>query len=456
MTTSSKKHSRLFRFLADFLRDRFVLPTKRLLLLALLGALLAMIGFAAGFGYAFFWVYNGLLLLASIIDWLTIAKKQRLTITATMPEQADIGQTIPVHIELHNESEQGIRYELVDDLPYSFAEAGPFRGKLEKGSAQIDYTTRATDRGRYFLHWVYLRWQGQIGLWQRQSRFACERAIKVYPDLTQVRGYLASLQDSLIVDGTKILRRARTGSDFHAIREYVPDDDPRTINWSASARSRRLMANQYRPEQGKVVTIMLDCGRLMGVELDGRTRLDTSLEAAVTLAAVALKQGDQVALLAYSHGIKTYIPPGRGLAHLHTLLEAVYDLRSDFVESDPMKALTYLHQQQKRRSLIVLFSDMENYLLEDQMSGYLWRLRRSHLLLLLSLSDPLLHAWSRVEAKNSRLAYVKALAQRFSLDRKSFQQKMTGAGIQVLDVPADQLTLQVVNAYLEIKSREAL
>lgn len=456
MTTSSTKPWRRFRYLADFLRDRFVLPTRRLLWLMLLGVPLAMLGFVLGFGYALFWIYNGLLLAASAIDWLTIPKKKQLSLSGQLPAQADIGQSIPVQLELVNAGEQAIRYELIDDLPYSFEEMTPIRGTLEKGWKQLGYTTRAAERGRYELRWAYVRWQGRIGLWQRQSRFACERSIRIYPDLSQVRGYLASLQESLIVDGTKLLRRARTGSDFHAIREYVPDDDPRTINWSASARSRRLMANQYRPEQGKVVTIMLDCGRLMGVELDGKTRLDTSLEAALTLAAVALKQGDQVALLVYSHEIKSYVPPGKGLAHLHALISAVYDVRSEFVESDPVKALTYLHQQQKRRSLIVLFSDMENYLLEDQMSGYLWRLRRSHLFLLLSLADPLLHAWNSVETKNSRHAFVKALAQRFQLDRKGFQQKMTGAGIQVLDVPADQLTLQVVNTYLEIKSREAL
>lgn len=130
------------------------------------------------------------------------------------------------------------------------------------------------------------------------------------------------------------------------------------------------MTNQYRPEQGKVLTILLDCGRMMGVELEGKTKLDLTIESALTLAAVALKQGDQVALLAFSHEIKTYVPPGRGLAHLHTLVEAVYDLQSDFVESNPLQALEYLHRQQKRRSLIVLFSDMENYLLEDQLGAY--------------------------------------------------------------------------------------
>ncbi|MCM3079860.1 DUF58 domain-containing protein [Brevibacillus invocatus] len=456
MTTSSTKRWRPFQFLADVLQDRFILPTKRLILWILLGLPLVMTGFVMGWGYRAFWLYNGLILAASVVDWLSMPKKRELSVTRIMPEQADIGQEFQVHIAFTNTSGQKVGFELADDLPYSFQESRVLRGMMEPGTSRVTYHTRANVRGMYSFHLLFLRWHGRIGLWYRQSRFSCDQTIRIYPDLSTVRGYLASLQESLIVDGKKIMRRARTGSEFHAIREYVPDDDPRTINWSASARSRRLMTNQYRPEQGKVVTIMLDCGRLMGVELDNRTRLDISLESAMTLAAVAIKQGDQVALLAYSHEIKLYIPPGRGLSHLHTLVEATYNLTTDFVESDPAKALTFLHRQQKRRSLIALFSDMENYLIEDQLSAYLWRLRRSHLLLLLSLTDPLLQGWSDVETKNSRTAYVKALAQRFKLDRKAFQQKMTGAGIQVLDVPSDQLTLSVVNTYLEIKSREAL
>lgn len=456
MTTSSTKRWLLFRFLADLLQDRFVLPTKRLLLWTLLGLPLVMSGFVMGWGYRAFWLYNGLILVASVVDWLTMPKKRELSATRILPEQADIGQKFQIHIELANASGQKLGFELADDLPYSFLESGTCQGVLGPGTTRVTYHTKANKRGLYRFHTLFLRWQGRIGLWYRQSRFSCEQTIKIYPDLTAVRGYLASLQDSLIIDGKKMLRRARTGSEFHAIREYVPDDDPRTINWSASARFRRLMTNQYRPEQGKVVTILLDCGRLMGVELDHQTRLDLSLESAMTLAAVAIKQGDQVALLAFSHEIKLYIPPGSGLSHLHTLVEATYNLTTDFVEADPAKALMFLHRQQKRRSLIVLYSDMENYLIEDQLSGYLWRLRRSHLLLLLSLTDPLLEGWSKVETKNTSTAYVKALAQRFQLDRKAFQQKMTGAGIQVLDVPSDQLTLSVVNRYLEIKSREAL
>lgn len=456
MTTSSMKRSRPFRSLVNRLLDNGILPTRKLILLLAGGSVAAALGALAGLGYALFWLYNAFLLLASILDWRSMPRRGQVNVARILPEQTDIGRELTVSLVLENHSGQPVPYRLRDDLPFSFERPPDVAGVLSAKREIVTYVTKGSERGLYTFSHLYLRCQGRLGLWEKQAKLAYEQHIKVYPDLSTVRGYLQSLQESLIVDGKKILLKTRSGTEFHAIREYVPDDDPRYINWSASARGRRLMTNEYRPEQGKVLTVLLDCGRMMGVELDGRTKLDLSMEAALTLAAVALRQGDQVALLAYSHEIKTYVPPGRGLGHLHTLIEAVYDLQSDFVESNPLLALEYLHRQQKRRSLMVLFSDMENYLLEDQLGAYLWRLRRSHLLLLLSLADPLLHDWSRTAASNSRIAYVKALAQRFQLDRKAFQQKMTGAGIQVLDIPADQLTLTVVNSYLEIKSREAL
>jgi uncharacterized protein (DUF58 family) len=176
----------------------------------------------------------------------------------------------------------------------------------------------------------------------------------------------------------------------------------------------------------------------------------------LTLAAVALRQGDQVAVLAYSSEIKVYVPPNRGIAHLHTIIEAVYDLRSDFVESNHELALSFLQRYLKKRSLLVLFSDMESYLLKEQLQAYFMRLRKNHALLLLSLQDPLLFAWSRIELVTSKQAYIKSMARKTLLDRSRYKQKMIGLGIQVLDVAADQLALSVVNSYLELKSRDAL
>nr|WP_241254422.1 DUF58 domain-containing protein [Brevibacillus sp. SYP-B805] len=433
-----------------------VLPTPRLIRWALYGSGVIAAGCFAGLGAFFLWTVNGLLLLLSLIDWITLPKRRQLEVIRHLPEEADIRQPFEVRIELRNRSGHPIRFAVTDDLPLSFEPIEPITGRSEGAGTFVTYVTAGRERGKYRFSTLYLRYSGWLGLWQKQATIPAEQEIKILPDLSAVRGYLSSLQDSLVLDGQRIHKRRASGSEFHAIREYMPDDDPRRINWQATARTGKLMTNLYCPERGKIVTLLLDCGRMMGVEQDNRTRLDLSLEAGLLLAAVALRQGDQVAVLAYSSGIKVYVPPGRGLAHLQTIIEAVYDLQSDFAESNHGVALTFLHRSLKKRSLVVLFSDMESYLLEDQLQAYLMRLRRSHVLLLLSLEDPLLFAWNRVSVTDSKRAYIKSIARKTLQERTAYRQKMIGQGIQVLDVPADRLALTAVNAYLEMKARDVL
>jgi uncharacterized protein (DUF58 family) len=456
VTTLSRKRWQPFRFLAKVLADDFLLPTKRLIWLALFGAVMVGAGFLMNLGFLFMWLVNGLILLLSLIDWVTTPSRKDLEAIRYLPEEADIHQPIEISIELINKNGQSMMFSVMDDLPLTFEPMEPLAARTAGTKTRVSYVTAGRERGKYRFSYLYLRYSGWLGLWQKQYRIRAEQEIKILPDLSAVRGYLSSLQESLIVEGERIHKRRASGSEFHAIREYMPDDDPRRVNWPATARAGKLMTNLYRPEQGKIVTLLLDCGRMMGVEQDGRTKLDLSLEAALTLAAVALRQGDQVAVLAYSSGNKVYVPPGRGLPHLHTIIEAVYDLKSDFVESNHGMALTFLRRNLKKRSLLVLFSDMESYLLEDQLQAYLMRMRRSHALLLLSLQDPLLFAWNRVDVTNSKRAYIKSIARKVLLERTAYRQKMIGQGIQVLDVPADRLALTVINTYLDMKSREVL
>jgi uncharacterized protein (DUF58 family) len=195
---------------------------------------------------------------------------------------------------------------------------------------------------------------------------------------------------------------------------------------------------------------------MMGVELDGRIKLDRTLEAAMTLAAVALRQGEQVAVVAFSNTLKAYVPPGRGLTHLQVILEAVYDLKSDPEEANYSLALEHILRYQRKRSLLVIFSEMENLMFEDTLLPYLVRMRKIHLVLLITLQDPIIAQWSKHEINDSRSAFIKSTALKIMLDRKAYVHNMTQKGIEVLDVAADRLALVAINYYLDIKSREAL
>ncbi|QQK77584.1 DUF58 domain-containing protein [Salicibibacter cibarius] len=455
MTKSSGRSWPPLRFLDKWLIRDTILPTKRLFYLALAGVIFIAVAGLWNLGFTMFWLYNALLLVFSFIDVLLTPTRKDIRLQRDLPEKVDAREPFDVTIAVENRSNHPIAIEIKDDLPAEFEPSPSLTGIVRKGKKTLAYRSRTKERGDYQFHYLYARYSGIIGLWKKQAIVSAEANIRVYPNLRNVRGNLSSLQQHLVIDGQRVRRRTTAGTEFDHIREYVPDDDLRTINWAASARHREVMTNVFQPERGKVVTLFIDCGRMMGVELDNHVKLDRSLEVALTMAAVALKQGDQVAVLAFSAEIKTYVPAGKGLAHFQTILEAVYNLKSDYSESDYSLAFTTLTRYQKRRSFLVLFSDMENYLFEDQLLPYLHRLGKRHALLLLSLQDPLLFQWKKTEVNDTKTAYIRSVAYHMTLQRRQMLKKMASIGTEALDVPADQFSLTAVNAYLDLREKEA-
>ncbi|SEP00619.1 DUF58 domain-containing protein [Paenibacillus sp. OV219] len=457
MTASSRKRLQLRQFLADRFVHQAVLPTGRLIALAAAGAVVAAIVYAIEDAYGLYAlvVWNILLLIFTIIDYLLLPRRGVFSLERTVQGQADVRQYFDVQLTLRASRQLLLMVSLTDDLPLAFKQA-TVHGRIRGDSCELSYVTSSAERGRYPLRHAHLLYGGGLGLIRKYARLSCDSEVRIVPDLSQVRGILGSTPATLILDGQKIVRKTGAGLEFDSIREYVQGDDPRTVNWRAAARANKLMTNVLRPERGKIVTIVIDCGRMMGVELQGQTKLDRVLESALALAAVALKQGDQVALLAFSSKVNVYVPQDKGLAHLNRLTGAVYDVHSEFVESSYSVAFSYLMRVQKKRSFIVLFSDMESYLYHQDIAAYVRKLRRSHMLLLLSLQDPLLHQWAHTPVTNARTGFIQSVAHKFNWDRRQYAETMAQNGIDVLDVRADQLTLSAVNLYLNLKNRDAL
>jgi uncharacterized protein (DUF58 family) len=423
-------------------------------LVVLAGIPVILAAFALGLGWMGFWLYSGFVAAASIVDLASLPSRRQIRVARSIPARIEQGRPFEVGIEVSFSGRMPVSVQAADDLPLEFRPHGVMKAQVNgRQPLAFRYITEASARGNYMLRHIYIRCSGNLGLWERQVRLQENLTLRVYPDLSGVRGIMASMQHSLVLDGERIKVREQSGLDFHYIREYSPDDDPRAINWIASARTGRPMANVRQPERGKTVTLLIDCGRLMGMELDGQVKLDRAIEAALSLAAVALRQGDQVAMLAFSGEVLAYVPPGRTAAYLQDILEAVYPLKSEPSESNYSLALDYLLHVQRKRSMIVLFSDMENYLFEDELAPYLVKLRRNHALLLLSLEDPVVTAWTRAGTANLARAYMRTAAQTARLERKRFVGHMGSRGIPVLDVPAGQLALAAVNQYLEQRSR---
>ncbi|AFQ45237.1 DUF58 domain-containing protein [Desulfosporosinus meridiei] len=438
-------------------RDKGILPTRKLIGLVLVCALPISLAAYRGLGWIAFLGLNSLLVLASLLDLWLLPRRSQLVCVRIAKADLERGQEFAVALQLANNSKSAIKFRLIDNLPPSFLNPFPLIGEIPSGQTlELSYASQALIRGDYVLDKVFFRLTANLALWEKQVVFPAITKVRVIPDLSQVRGGLATAQKSLVDHGSKAKRNRIGSGEFTQIRTYMPGDDPRKINWRQTAKLSELMTNIYEPEHGKYITILLDCGRTMGVELSQGNKLERAFEAALSVAAVALKQGDYVSVLAFSNVIKAYVPPGKGIAYLRTILQEVYTLQVDPVESNYAQAFQHLETVQKRQGFLLLFSDLDPFLLEETPPFYLQRVRRKHHFLLLGIHDPMVAKWLRTEPHTTQRAMIKSIAQKEVLYKKRSLRRWGRMGIQMLDVPEEQLAAQAVSHYIDIINRGIL
>ncbi len=356
-------------------------------------------------------IANGCLLGASLLDLLYSPSRKELTFSRELPKELERGIEYEGKVKIANHSSYPISLQIIDDLPQSFARPFPlFANANPTVETTVHYQTKAPVRGRYHMKKLYIRYRSRLGLWDKQTSQDIVEEVKVIPDLTDTRHYLENAQQFLVHEGKDILKRKSDVGEFAQIRKYVIGDDPRKINWRQTAKLQELMTNEFEPEHGKHVTILIDCGRMMGAELKKGNRLERSLESAITVAAASLQKGDQVSVLVFSNGVKVYVPPAKGMAHLQTILQAIYHVQVDPVESNYGEVLRYLETVQKKRNLLMLFSDVRTFLHEESALVYLKRLRQRHLFFMIGVEDETLQARVADEPVELKTAVVKSMA----------------------------------------------
>lgn len=438
-------------------QDRGVIPTKRIVLVFLFLSIALGISTIWGISRSLVIAANLILFMASLFDLFLSPSKKHLSFQRIVTGEFERGQTYPVTIEVQNASSYPFSYRLVDDLPQSFVRPFPIAGSIPKEAiVSISYETSAMTRGMYEVKKIYFRYSSLLGLWEKQVTVELRDEIKVIPDLTETKQYLENAQKYLVYEGVKI-RRQRSGvGDFSKIRSYVVGDDPRKINWRQTAKLLEVMTNEYEPEHGKYITILIDCGRMMGAELLQGNRLEKALEAALTVTAAALQKGDYVSVLAFSRDIKVFVPPAKGMAHLQTILQAIYSVDIDAAETNYAAVLQYLETVQKKRSLLLLFSDVRTFLHEESSLILLKRLRQRHLFLMIGIEDQTLLKRVNEEPSTVQAVMRKSMAQQQILFKKREKKKWEKQGLVMIEAREEQLAITAVSQYIDIMNQNLL
>ncbi len=400
---------------------------------------------------------NSVVFLGSFVELLFLPKKNDLQFSRAIPQKLERGLSYSVDIDMTNHSSHPIHCRFIDGLPQSFERPFPLKTTVgERTNAVISYDTLAPVRGKYSIKQLYVRYSGRLGLWEKQRSVPLEDTVSVIPDLTSTKDYLENAQRYLLYEGVHIRKQQSAVGEFAKIRNYVTGDDPRKINWRQTAKLQEVMTNEYEPEHGKYMTILIDCGRMMGAELKKGNRLERSLEAALTVTAAALEKGDYVSVIAFSKNVHVYVPPAKGMAHLQTIIHSIYDLQADESESNYAEVLHYLQTVQKKRSFILLFSDVRTFLHEESALVYLKRLRKRHLFFMIGIEDESLLSKGKEAPVDVQTAMVKSMAQNQLLTTKREKVKWEKQGLQMIEAKEEKLASTAVSYYIHMMNRGLL
>ncbi len=430
---------------------------------ALLFLLLAAPVIAAGtWASALQWVAGVYLLFCLALfafDWRMAGDARRFEVSRTHDTKLSLGADNPVHLAVRNRSRRPVTFWLRDEPPDAF-EIG---ARVLTGIAPAQnfwrggYSVRPLRRGDYGFGDLNLRWLGPLGLVVRQARIQAAGPVKVYPNLLDVRRYDLMLRRNRLQEiGLRHTRQFGEGTEFERLREYLPDDEFRRIDWKATARRHRPITVEYQTERSQNVIAVLDTGRMMQSPVAQIAKLDYVVNAVLLLAYVATGKGDKIGLMTFADEVTRFIGPRQGRGQFYRMLELLYAVEAEPVEPDYRRALSYLALKQRKRSLVVIFTDLSGGVSMQSLVSHVAVLARRSLPLVVTISDPDVHAAARQRPQDSLGVYQRAAAAQLLEERQLTLDYLHRQGVLTLDVPANHLSIAVINRYLELKARTRL
>ncbi len=375
------------------------------------------------------------------------------------PERYALARADVFTYEIENRGGVALRCGIVEApvAKLAIAEAGARAIVAPRSRTRIEIGFIPRERGRTALGDSYAWYESLAGLMRHRVRLEGARPIRILPDLSglEIVDDLA-LRARTIDRGLRRLRRRGAGTEFESLREYASGDAFRDIDWKATARRGRVMVAQYEVERSQQVIVAIDAGRLMAARLGDRRKLDYAVGAALGIAGLARRAHDRVGVHAFAAATLATVRPAAGPAAAAAIVEALADVEPQFDESDYERAAFELQSSYRRRSLIVVFTDLFDPVASSVVLAALGTLVRRHLVLVALMNDAALADALTAEPRDAATAYRMALAISFTSERERAVAALRGRGMLVVDVPARDLRLATLDAYLEIKTRGLL
>jgi uncharacterized protein (DUF58 family) len=436
----------------------FLLPAISIFLIVILAWVGVIRATPAQVGF-WFVIANSAVVVVAIFDLCTLPRRSAFSINRETPKIASLKKSQEVVLTLSNQSWRRFLVQLKDDVPETFtAEPGDFNLFVRGRSRTfLHYQLTSSERGAFKLENTYLRVRGRLGLWRRHLSYKQESVVNVYPDMKQLAEYaLLARTNRLSLMGVRRTRKIGQDNEFERLRDYTLDDNYKFIDWRSTARRNKLTVKDFQTSQSQRIIFMLDCGRMMTNLYNGLSLLDYSLNALLMLSYVALKEGDSVGLLCFSDEVHTFVPPRGGHGQMNHLLHASFDRFPTLVESRYNQAFRYLSSHCKKRSMVVLLTNVVDEVNSKQVTQYLASAVGRHLPLGVLMRDRRIFAAAEQPNPTGPALYSAAAAAEMLIWRHQVLVDLEHQGAMMLDLYPEDLTAGLVNKYLEVKARHLL
>lgn len=427
-----------------------------------------LLGIIASYVLAYFveglyrvsWLLLLLLLAFTAIDILLLfTAKKGIKASRKLPEKLSNGDENPIAIHLKNEYTFDVSLKIIDEIPFQFQVRDfEVNRKLNRNSKdQFQYFLRPTERGEYAFGNLNVYASSPLRLVSRRFTFDENQMLPTYPSFIQLRKYdLMAFSNNLFQYGVKKIRRIGHTMEFEQIKEYVPGDDIRTLNWKATAKRNQLMVNQFQDEKSQNVYMIIDKGRTMKMPFNGLSLLDYSINASLALSNVILKKQDKAGMFTFSKKIENRVVAERRQSQMRLIMEALYNVKTDFFESDFSRLYVDIKKNINQRSLIILYTNFETVDGLHRQLPYLKGIAKNHLLVVVFFNNTELNQLIQKKITDVQDVYDQTIAEKFAFEKRLIVSELKKYGIYSVLTQPEHLTLDTINKYLEIKSRGIL
>jgi len=393
-----------------------------------------------------------------LFDFIILFRaKNPIIAKRNLPNKLSNSDENVIWINVENKYFFKAKIDIIEELPVQFQKRDFKYGfSLNPGQKySFDYSVRPVERGEYHFGRMLVFVSSPLKILKRKFTFCGkDTMVKVYPSYIQMRKYeFLALNNRNYEHGLKKIRRLGHTMEFEQIKSYVPGDDIRTINWKTTAKHGKLMVNQYQDEKSQPIYSLIDTGRLMKMPFEGLKLLDYAINSVLAFSNIVLLKKDKAGLLEFGKKVEHFLPASNIRTRLNMINELLYNIQTDFNDSDFSYLYTFVKRQISQRSLLILYTNFEHQSSLKRQINYLKTLAKKHLVLVIIFKNTELDSLINNKADYLQDIYHKTIAEKFDYDKRLIVKELQLNGIHSILTKPQNLTVNVINKYLEFKAK---